>query len=68
MKKNVGNIDRVIRLILAVVAAVFAYKFGFVDWKSYALAGFSILMLITAISKSCPLFYLLNMNSIKIDL
>lgn len=67
MKKNVGNIDRIIRLILTIVCGYFAYDFGFTDWKSFALAGLSLMMLITAISRSCPLFYILNTNSFKVD-
>ena len=68
MKKNIGNIDRVARIIFAIIAGYFAYKFQFEDWKSYILTGFSLLMIVTAIKKSCPLYYIFGMSSYKIEL
>lgn len=68
MKKNVGSIDRIIRIIIVLTALYFAYKFNFTDWKSYALSIFSFFMTYTIVTKSCPLYYIFNMSSIKIDI
>ena len=68
MKKNIGKFDFYIRIIIGIISGYFAYYFEFIDWKSYALAGVTALMLFTATLKFCPLYYLLNTNSFKIDL
>jgi hypothetical protein len=68
MKKNVGEIDRTLRLIIVLLSGFLAYKFEFTDWKSFALAGLSIIALVTALTKSCPLYYLFNMSTYKFEL
>jgi len=66
MKKNVGSIDKVVRLIIAVIAVYVAYK-GIVaspwDYVLYAVAG---IMVITSLMGSCPLFSIFGINSCKV--
>ena len=68
MKKNIGKLDFYIRIIIALVSGYFTYYFEFADWKSYVLSAFSILILFTTALQFCPLYYLINTNSFKIDL
>jgi len=68
MKKNIGKLDFYIRIVLGLASGFFAYYFEFTDWKSYLLAGISALALFTAILRFCPLYYLINTNSFKIDI
>ena len=68
MKKNIGKLDFYIRIVIALISGYFAYYFEFTDWKSYALTVLSIAMTFTATLRFCPLYYLLNTNSFKIDL
>ncbi|RLD83795.1 MAG: DUF2892 domain-containing protein [Bacteroidetes bacterium] len=66
MKKNVGSIDKVVRLIIAVIAVYVAYK-GIVaspwDYVLYAVAG---IMVITSLMGSCPLFSIFGINTCKV--
>lgn len=67
MTKNVGNIDKVIRIILALVATYFAYTKEFDSaWISYVLWGVAIILLLTAFTSRCPLFSIFGINSCKV--
>lgn len=65
MKKNMGNADRGIRIILA---AVFAYLFfsGTVTGTvSYVLLAFAAVFVLTSLVSFCPLYPLLGINTCK---
>ncbi len=66
MKKNVGSIDKIVRLIIAVIAAYAAFK-GMVaspwDYVLYAVAG---IMVVTSLIGSCPLFSIFGINTCKV--
>ncbi len=66
MKKNVGSIDKIIRVLLALVAAYFA-KYGDFsnDWISIALYVVAIIMLLTSFLGSCPIYSILGMRTNK---
>ena len=67
MKKNVGNIDKIVRIIIAVVAAYFAYNGGFeAAWMSYALYAVAGIMLLTTLMGSCPIYSVLGQSTCKI--
>lgn len=63
MKKNVGNIDKVMRIILAIVLFAVAYL-GVVEGTlaivAYVAGG---VMLFTGFMKSCPLYSIFGMNT-----
>ncbi len=66
MKKNVGTIDKVIRLIIAVVAVYFAYKGGFeAAWSGYVLYAVGAIMLFTILTSSCPLYSIVGKSTAK---
>lgn len=65
MKKNMGTLDRGIRVILA---AVFAYLYfsGTVSGTlGYVLLGFGAVFLLTSLVSFCPLYTLLGINTCK---
>ena len=65
MKKNMGTLDRGIRVILA---AVFAYLYfsGTVSGTlGYVLLGFGAVFLLTSLVSFCPLYPLLGINTCK---
>ncbi|MCF6297894.1 MAG: DUF2892 domain-containing protein [Flavobacteriaceae bacterium] len=67
MKKNVGNIDKVVRVIIAFVASYFAYTASFeAAWMEYALWAVAIIMLLTTLIGSCPIYSLLGQNTCKV--
>lgn len=67
MKKNVGSIDKIVRIIIAVVAAYFAYKGGFeAAWVSYVLYAVAAIMLLTSLMGSCPIYSILGQSTNKV--
>jgi len=63
--KNVGGIDRVIRII-AGLALVFA-AYSSAGLASYILGGASVIALITGLFGWCGLYTLLGVNTCKVD-
>lgn len=69
MKKNVGNIDKIVRIIIALIATYFAYTGEFsAAWQGYALWAVAIIMLGTALTSKCPIFSIFGINTCKVDL
>jgi uncharacterized membrane protein YtjA (UPF0391 family) len=67
MKRNVGNIDKVIRVIIALVAVFFAYRGSFeTAWVEYVLYAVAIIMLATTLMGSCPIYSIFGANTCKI--
>ena len=64
MKKNVGSTDKIIRYVIAVVALYFAYKGVESPWNYilYLVAG---IMVVTAVTGSCPLFSVFGISTNK---
>ena len=60
MEKNVGNIDRAIRIILGVVLLFLAYKNGGVWW---VLGILGIVLIITALLRFCILYVPLGIKT-----
>ena len=67
MKKNVGSTDKIVRIIIALVATYFAYtgEFG-AAWQGYVLWAVAIIMLVTALTSRCPLFSIFGINTCKV--
>lgn len=59
MKKNIGNIDRTIRILLALVIGVL----GFMYHSWWGLLG--ILPLVTAFVSFCPVYALFKTNTLE---
>lgn len=66
MKKNVGSIDKIIRLIIAVVAIYVAYNGMVASPWNYVLYAVAAIMVGTALMGSCPLFSIFGIRSNKI--
>lgn len=65
MKKNVGNTDKIVRYIIAIVALWLAYS-GQVDnpWN-IILYAVAVIMIMTALSSTCPIWLVTGMNTLK---
>ena len=59
MKKNVGNVDMVVRLILAIIIAVLGWYYQ--SW--WGLIAF--VPLLTAFVRVCPIWSILGISTIK---
>jgi len=66
MKKNVGSIDKVIRLIIAAVAIYFAYQGGTdAGWTGWILYAAGAILLFTILTSSCPLYSIVGTSTAK---
>ena len=66
MKKNVGSIDKIIRLIIAVAAIYAAYTGMAASPWNYVLYAVAVIMVGTSFMGSCPLFSIFGINSCKV--
>lgn len=66
MKKNVGTVDKVIRILIAAIAIYFAYKGGFeAIWAGYVLYAVGAILLFTVLTSSCPLYTITGKSTLK---
>ncbi|NOQ91326.1 MAG: DUF2892 domain-containing protein [Flavobacteriaceae bacterium] len=66
MKKNVGSIDKIIRIVIAIVAAYAAYTDMVANPWDYVLYVVAAIMVGTSFMGSCPLFSIFGINSCKV--
>ena len=66
MRTNVGNTDRVIRLVLAAVAAVLGFVVGAGSVLGILLFVVAAIMLGTAAVGFCPIYGVLGLSSCKV--
>lgn len=65
MKKNMGSIDKIVRLIIAAVFAVL-YFTGVVDGIfGIVLVALAIVFVLTSLISFCPLYTLLGISTCK---
>ena len=65
MKKNIGTIDRVIRILVAIAVAVLYFTGVISGTSGIVLLILGGIFLITAIISFCPLYYPFNLRTIK---
>lgn len=66
MKKNMGGVDRTIRIIVA-LALVALYYFKVIEGTlAYVLLAVSGIFLLTSFINFCPLYTLLGINTCKV--
>jgi len=65
MKKNMGSIDRIIRIII-VLGIVALYYFKVIDGTlGYILLAFAVISLLTSLVSFCPLYVPFGVNTCK---
>jgi len=66
MKKNMGRLDRTIRIVVAIVVAVLYYQ-GMIDGTlAYVLIAAAAIFLLTSFVSFCPLYALIGLNTSKV--
>lgn len=65
MRKNMGNADRVIRLILAAVFAILYFYKVLPDPWGYVLLAFAVIFVLTSLVGFCPLYRLFGMSTCR---
>ncbi|MDH7911278.1 DUF2892 domain-containing protein [Winogradskyella sp. SYSU M77433] len=66
MKKNMGSLDKGIRVVLAITVALLYYFNVIEGTLAYVLMAFAIIFLLTSFISFCPLYTVLGINTCKI--
>lgn len=66
MKKNMGSLDKGIRILLAISVALL-YFFNVIEGTmAYILMAVAIVFLVTSFINFCPLYALIGVNTCKV--
>ena len=63
MKKNMGALDKSLRVLIAIVIALLFYLDAIEGTLAYVLMAFAIIFLITSFINFCPLYKILGINT-----
>lgn len=66
MKKNIGNGDRFLRIILGIIGVILALSGSFDGNLKWGLLIIGLLLIITSSIQFCPLYTLLGINTCKV--
>lgn len=67
MKKNMGGTDRMIRIVIAIIAAILYFTGTVPDTLGLILLVVAIVFLLTSFLNFCPLYTVLGINTKKKD-
>jgi len=65
MKKNMGTVDKTIRIFVAAIVALLYFTGVISGTLAIVLLVFAVIFLITSLFSVCPLYPLLGMNTRK---
>ena len=65
MKKNMGSLDKGIRVVAAVIIAILFYLDVISGTTAYILMGVSIILLLTSFVNFCPLYAPFGISTCK---
>ncbi len=63
MKKNVGKTDMIVRLVLAALAVILYFIVN--KGLGIVLIILAIILVVTALTRTCPLYYLFRTDTIE---
>jgi hypothetical protein len=63
MNANVGSTDKVIRLVLALVAVVVAFATGVTSALGIVLLVLGVVLAVTALTGFCPIYRVLGLST-----
>ena len=66
MKKNMGGLDRIIRLVIAAVIGYLYYNGTIEGTLGYVLLAVAAIFVLTSLISSCPLYSLVGLNTCKV--
>jgi len=66
MKTNMGTLDKVIRVIVAIIGGLLVYYDVVVGVYSYIVLAIVAIFLLTSLIGFCPLYGLFGMNTCKV--
>jgi hypothetical protein len=65
MKKNIGTIDKVIRVLLAVVVAILYFTHVISGTLAIVLLAVAAILILTSLVSFCPLYWPFKMSTAK---
>jgi hypothetical protein len=65
VKKNVNSIDKVIRILLAIVLGVLIFTSQVTGILAIVLGVLAVVLVLTSFLSFCPIYALLNLSTIK---
>lgn len=65
MKKNMGFIDRIVRVLIAVLITVYYFKGAFNGVLAIVLGIVALIFVVTSLLSYCPLYSLLGTSTKK---
>jgi hypothetical protein len=65
MKKNMGQLDKILRVLFAVVVAVLVYMDVVTGTTSVVLMILAIILLLTSLLNFCPIYRIFGWSSCK---
>jgi hypothetical protein len=65
MKKNMGGLDKVLRILIAVVFVYLFYSGIVAGTLGYVLLAFAGIFILTSLVSFCPLYTILGVNTCK---
>lgn len=65
MRPNMGNADRVIRVLIAAVIAVLYFTGSITGVWAYVLLAVAIIFLLTSLAGSCPLYSMMGIKTCR---
>lgn len=65
MKPNMGTLDRVIRLVLAILFAVLYFSGAVTGALGIVLLVLGTVFVLTSLFRFCPLYYLFKVSTLK---
>lgn len=65
MEKTIGNLDRIIRIIIGIVLILFPFLFSIGTVFKVVLIIIGIILILTGITRICFLYSILGINTYK---
>lgn len=65
MKKNLGQIDKIIRFLLGITGGLLVYFKVFDEVASWVILTLAAILLLTSLVSFCPLYGILGINSCR---
>jgi len=65
MKKNMGNVDRVIRILVALLVVILYFTHVITGTLAVILLILAAIFVVTSFIGFCPLYVLLGFNTVK---
>ena len=66
MKKNMGALDKIIRISVAIIAALLVYFEVVQETLAYILMAVAVIFVLTSLVSFCPIYGIFGLNTCKV--